>query len=949
MRPSSSPRHTLLRRAAGMAAAGLIVVAGSCRDAGITGARPAGAEKTIDISVASLQVTVLYGGVPANQVAPNGCFSVLLDDRNIGGVCGATTFATLVPGARTVTLRGYNEAGAEVTLAGPVTVPLVGGETAVLDLDVSGRLGVLTGLLHVNGAPVGETYDYVVCANAGCFTRFDAGSRFTLFAHPGGAAGRVVQPQTSTLLGTFDYTVAAGAATDLGTVAVYVSRLRVDLLYGGQPLAALAAGNGCLAAFLNGRGIGGVCGSWTFDGLVPGDHSVEVRARNDDTGAEVTVGGPAQASLPPAGDGSVAFELAERLGVVRGRLTVNGAAPEAGSYAVCANLGCITRFGPDGGFVMLAHPGTGTGRVVFTANGTPAATFAYAVAAGETADVGSMDAGTASLRVTLLYDGRIADQVARNSCAVAYLDDRPAGGVCGEYTFQGVTPGEHDLTLRVADTDAGADAVVGGPVRVALFAGQTTAATIDLTPRVGVISGRLTVNGSPAQPDGETFLCARYGCLRPAGTDGTFSFFAPPGGGTGRIIHGPTSTLLATFGYTAVAGQTTLVGTVEGGASGYTPAGVGVVVRPVDSTTGTAPVTLQFSAVSAGGSTRVTTGGHGPPPPNGTRPGRPTVFYAIETTAAFTGTVLVCINYDDARFGNESRLGLYHADASGAWTDVTTTRDAAANVVCGTVTSFSPFLVAEANAAPVVASVTILDPLVAVGAAVGVRAAFSDDNPADTHTASVAWDDGTTSAAAVAESGGAGTVTASHAYAAPGVYTLTVRVSDDPLAGTRSSAADVPAYAVVYDPGAGFVTGGGWVVSPAAACRLASCSAGAAGRATFGFVARYRPGASVPAGNAEFQFRAGGLHFGSTRFDWLVPAGARAQLKGRGQVNGAGDYGFLITAVDGAHLPGGGADRFRIKIWEAETGAVVYDNRMGEPEDGDAATELGGGSIVIHR
>lgn len=81
----------------------------------------------------------------------------------------------------------------------------------------------------------------------------------------------------------------------------------------------------------------------------------------------------------------------------------------------------------------------------------------------------------------------------------------------------------------------------------------------------------------------------------------------------------------------------------------------------------------------------------------------------------------------------------------------------------------------------------------------------------------------------------------------------------------------------------------------------------------------------------------------------MVPAGARAQFKGWGQINGAGEYGFLITAVDGALLPGGGGDRFRIRIWDRDTGAVVYDNRMGEPEDGDAATELGGGSIVIHR
>jgi hypothetical protein len=45
-------------------------------------------------------------------------------------------------------------------------------------------------------------------------------------------------------------------------------------------------------------------------------------------------------------------------------------------------------------------------------------------------------------------------------------------------------------------------------------------------------------------------------------------------------------------------------------------------------------------------------------------------------------------------------------------------------------------------------------------------------------------------------------------------------------------------------------------------------------------------------------------------------------------------------------------DRFRIKIWsEDESGneTVVYDNGLGADEDdGNATTEISGGSIVIH-
>ena len=106
---------------------------------------------------------------------------------------------------------------------------------------------------------------------------------------------------------------------------------------------------------------------------------------------------------------------------------------------------------------------------------------------------------------------------------------------------------------------------------------------------------------------------------------------------------------------------------------------------------------------------------------------------------------------------------------------------------------------------------------------------------------------------------------------------------------------------------------------------------------------------TTPTGKTEFQFTAGGLDFASSAYQWLVVAGARAQFKGQGRLNGVDACGFLLTAIDGALAGGGGVDRFRIKIWELQSGAIVYDNQMGEAEVSDAATALGGGSIVIHK
>ena len=43
-------------------------------------------------------------------------------------------------------------------------------------------------------------------------------------------------------------------------------------------------------------------------------------------------------------------------------------------------------------------------------------------------------------------------------------------------------------------------------------------------------------------------------------------------------------------------------------------------------------------------------------------------------------------------------------------------------------------------------------------------------------------------------------------------------------------------------------------------------------------------------------------------------------------------------------------DKFRIKIWDKDDGdAVVYDNQIGDADDADLTTAIGGGSIKIHK
>src|SRR6185369_8866245 len=115
------------------------------------------------------------------------------------------------------------------------------------------------------------------------------------------------------------------------------------------------------------------------------------------------------------------------------------------------------------------------------------------------------------------------------------------------------------------------------------------------------------------------------------------------------------------------------------------------------------------------------------------------------------------------------------------------------------------------------------------------------------------------------------------------------------------------------------------------------------GKATFGFVSKYKKGQSIPDGDTEFQFQAAGFNFKSTSYEWLVIAGSKAQYKGSGTINGSGDYFFMLTATDGDLKAKGSPDYFRMKIWNKTTLEVIYDNQIGASDTLDPTTVLGGG------
>jgi len=246
------------------------------------------------------------------------------------------------------------------------------------------------------------------------------------------------------------------------------------------------------------------------------------------------------------------------------------------------------------------------------------------------------------------------------------------------------------------------------------------------------------------------------------------------------------------------------------------------------------------------------------------------------------------------------------------------------------------------NVSPIIGEITApLDP-VQVGTEISISAVFSDPGTDDTHVAIWDWGDSTTSDGYIDET--VRLVSGNHTYTAAGVYTINLTVTDDDSGSNEAFFH----YVVVYDSGAGFVTGGGWINSPEGAY---TADPTLTGKANLGFNVKYHKGDDIPTGQTQFNFKAADLKLHNTSYEWLVITGAKALFKGEGTVNGEGSYEFQITVIDADVDPNDAfeIDRFRIKIWEEIDGSevVIYDNALGDDSD-DATTEIGGGSIKIH-
>jgi len=174
----------------------------------------------------------------------------------------------------------------------------------------------------------------------------------------------------------------------------------------------------------------------------------------------------------------------------------------------------------------------------------------------------------------------------------------------------------------------------------------------------------------------------------------------------------------------------------------------------------------------------------------------------------------------------------------------------------------------------------------------------------------------------------------------PGIYSIQVYATST-QAGYTFEGIMENIDLVVYDVSAGSVSGSGQFISPVGAYRD---NLSLTGMAHIAFVSKYRRGKSEPDGNTAFRFKAAGLSFQSSTYQWLVVTEYSAKFKGTGVVNIDGQQHickFMLTGVDNE------PDEIRMKLWQEDgfgEESVIYDNS----DESSYGSILETGNIMIH-
>ncbi|MHC4396274.1 MAG: PKD domain-containing protein, partial [Planctomycetota bacterium] len=245
-------------------------------------------------------------------------------------------------------------------------------------------------------------------------------------------------------------------------------------------------------------------------------------------------------------------------------------------------------------------------------------------------------------------------------------------------------------------------------------------------------------------------------------------------------------------------------------------------------------------------------------PPEITCPSDVTLEFPADTSVAANGSA---IGTDTCGV-----VTITHSDSSepGCGNTETITRTWMAMDECGNSSSCVQVITIVDTTAPVISDLNANYPLVAVGQTVNFSADIFDDCDDVVDTV---WNfgDGTTSSSP------------NHEYGQAQIYTVTVTATDE-----CGNVATDSIIIVVYDPTAGFTSGGGWFVPDNESFIDGVGVTDTVSKANFGFIVKYKKGADNPDGNLEFQYKAGDIDLKSQDMEWLVvQSTTKVRFKGK--------------------------------------------------------------------
>lgn len=426
------------------------------------------------------------------------------------------------------------------------------------------------------------------------------------------------------------------------------------------------------------------------------------------------------------------------------------------------------------------------------------------------------------------------------------------------------------------------------------FQGGTTTSVGGFTiaqylPTIFSIIGSTVINALPAGYQGQTETVTITGTnlVDPTGNNALPGFNFGPGVTATTASITPTvlnttqtATVNLTIAANALAGTTNVsvtsgsAATFQGGSSNVpnaflilaantpaAPTGQTIPVSPVDSATGTSPVTLTFSNVPQPGQTSLAISNVGPVVPVGFQLGTPPVYYNLSTTVTFS-SVEICINYAGLSFVTLPPQLLHFT--GGAWVSLPLVPTSAPSTVCGISPSLSPFVLVQATSTPT--AVSIGAPGVTYGSPASVTVSVSSANGTVTGNVSLSVDGAAASTLSLTKGSAvfnlgvlpAGAHALSASFAAQASYlassaAATISVAQAPLAIAANNAARVygganPALTATYS---GFVNGD----SPTVMIGALSCFAtatqaspvgsypiGCSGQSAANYLVSYSPG-----------------------------------------------------------------------------------------------------------